>query len=393
MTQSYFTGRSSYPTVLHALQAIPDEEDDSSWTILYSPRVLAPALFHHALVPSLRLVSNHIISEHLDLSEDMTPVLFHLTRLALLAVEVFITTPFELARRRLHLQRLKPPRSKLSKSQRRRLESSTRNRPMYYRRVTVDEDDLEADGGPENDELLEDLELEECMHAQPYFTSVQVSSTFYLNTWDVFQSIVKDEGGPVVKPPRRRKTALHPYSSVLRPAVTANDSAPADRLDTRVSQVATRQPPSSLAMIWSNNNSDNSGQTSPIPPAQFSPLDNWPRSASPTLGMASEWDGVEYSRALHSSKLNASITELPNPSPPSTSSVYPPPRSSSPTYSIASTSYTSYSAVKMASMYRPGTWHSFWVGLQSLYRSVGANYTREVIYYGFNELKKLDSDW
>jgi hypothetical protein len=94
MAQSYASGQSTYPTVLHALQAIPEEEDGASLSILFSPRVLAPALFYYALVPSIRLITNHIVTEHLDLSCDATPVLFHLAKLALRGLLVFFTTHF-----------------------------------------------------------------------------------------------------------------------------------------------------------------------------------------------------------------------------------------------------------------------------------------------------------
>ncbi|KAJ1551453.1 hypothetical protein HK405_014485 [Cladochytrium tenue] len=79
---------------------------------LYHPRHAVPTAVLLGLRALLRVASASVVHEDLGLDSDANPILFRAASLALLAVEVALLQPFELARLRLLAQRVaKPPRT------------------------------------------------------------------------------------------------------------------------------------------------------------------------------------------------------------------------------------------------------------------------------------------
>ncbi|KAJ3005062.1 hypothetical protein HKX48_000885 [Thoreauomyces humboldtii] len=144
----------------HALHAVTTEEP-TGFASLYSLRHLIPSLIISGLSPFLRLVSRMVIAERLGLDPTFTPALHHLATLALMAVEVGIVSPFEMARKRIQVQRM-----------------------------TLGTTD--ATRGP-----------------QAFSTSVQVSPRYYSGIMDCIASIVTGEGGRN----RTRRPSLPPVPS------------------------------------------------------------------------------------------------------------------------------------------------------------------------------------
>lgn len=71
---------------------------------LYSPRHFIPTLLVSALRPALRLFSNHMITETLNINTTFNPILYRICQAGLLAVETAVLAPLELGRRRLMAQ-------------------------------------------------------------------------------------------------------------------------------------------------------------------------------------------------------------------------------------------------------------------------------------------------
>ncbi|KAJ3159583.1 hypothetical protein HDU86_001592 [Geranomyces michiganensis] len=122
--------RKKYYGPFHALHGITTEEHVGLGS-LYSLRHLIPSLLISGLSPLLRAVSKIIIQEELGLDPTFTPVLHHVATLALMAVEVGIVTPFEMARKRLQVQWL-TPQGRASSQAPQAFETSVAVSPRYY---------------------------------------------------------------------------------------------------------------------------------------------------------------------------------------------------------------------------------------------------------------------
>ncbi|KAI9103012.1 mitochondrial carrier domain-containing protein [Phlyctochytrium arcticum] len=173
IAQPSSTHRKKYYGPIHALHAIATEEGHGI-TGLYPLRHLFPTILIHTLSPLMRIASTLVISEELGLDPTFTPAYHHMATLAFMALEVAIITPFDVARRRLQIQRL----------------NGTANASS---RIT---------------ELDQDLETGTHLVAspqQPFDTAVDVSPHYYSGIWDVISSIISEEGGSQRKSRRRRR--------------------------------------------------------------------------------------------------------------------------------------------------------------------------------------------
>ncbi|KAI8587242.1 mitochondrial carrier domain-containing protein [Geranomyces variabilis] len=130
IVQPSSSNRKKYYGPFHALHGITTEEHTGLGS-LYSLRHLIPSLIISGLSPLLRAVSKIIIQEELGLDPTFTPVLHHLATLALMAVEVGIVTPFEMARKRLQIQWL-TPQGRASSQAPQAFETSVVVSPRYY---------------------------------------------------------------------------------------------------------------------------------------------------------------------------------------------------------------------------------------------------------------------
>jgi hypothetical protein len=104
--QSTATPVKKYRGSFHCMQTIVNEEGGMRG--LYAPRYVIPAFIYHTLTPTLRIISSHILNDYLLLTPFYNPVLYPLVNTLLLAAEVAIITPLEMARKRIQCQIKKP---------------------------------------------------------------------------------------------------------------------------------------------------------------------------------------------------------------------------------------------------------------------------------------------
>ncbi|KAI9322079.1 hypothetical protein DFJ73DRAFT_785668 [Zopfochytrium polystomum] len=91
---------------IHAAAAITANESGGSTTALYSPSHLIPTIAIHGARAILRVACANIISQDLGLDRDVNPLLNRIATLLFLGLEVGVLTPFEMARKRIQVQRL-----------------------------------------------------------------------------------------------------------------------------------------------------------------------------------------------------------------------------------------------------------------------------------------------
>ncbi|KAJ3217528.1 hypothetical protein HDU67_007779 [Dinochytrium kinnereticum] len=91
---------------VHAFAAITAEEGGGLGA-LYGSQHLLPTVVLHGVRSLLRVLSSRIISDDLGLNPDFNPVLHKFAVLLFMAVEVGIVSPFEMARKRLQVQKLR----------------------------------------------------------------------------------------------------------------------------------------------------------------------------------------------------------------------------------------------------------------------------------------------
>ncbi|TPX62987.1 hypothetical protein PhCBS80983_g00154 [Powellomyces hirtus] len=133
IVQPSVSQRKKYYGPIHALHAVTTEEATGLGN-LYSLRHLIPSIFISGLSPLLRAVSKIIIADELGLDPTFTPVLHHMATLALMAVEVGILTPFEMARKRIQLQYL-THKGRLNQPQPQAFETSVQVSPRHYKGI------------------------------------------------------------------------------------------------------------------------------------------------------------------------------------------------------------------------------------------------------------------
>ncbi|KAJ3200462.1 hypothetical protein HK099_002680 [Clydaea vesicula] len=105
IVESSLSTRKTYYNSIHALTSIPLEEK-SSFLVMYSPRLLLPSIFIHALSPMISYFTTYLIEVELDLNPTYTPLYFKIASVLAIGLKVLITTPFEMARKRLMIQRI-----------------------------------------------------------------------------------------------------------------------------------------------------------------------------------------------------------------------------------------------------------------------------------------------
>ncbi|KAI8846421.1 hypothetical protein BC829DRAFT_419169 [Chytridium lagenaria] len=91
---------------VHAAFSITAEEG-GGFGALYATQHLIPTIVLHGARALLRVVSSRIISDDLGLNPDFNPVLHKMTVLLFMALEVGVVTPFEMARKRIQVQKLR----------------------------------------------------------------------------------------------------------------------------------------------------------------------------------------------------------------------------------------------------------------------------------------------
>jgi len=124
--QSTATPVKKYRGAFHCMQTIVNEEGGMRG--LYAPRYVIPAFIYHSLAPALRIISSHILNDYLLLTPFYNPVLYPLVNTLLLAAEVAIITPLEMARKRIQCQIKKPS----SRQQQLMLINSGLNEPVKF---------------------------------------------------------------------------------------------------------------------------------------------------------------------------------------------------------------------------------------------------------------------
>ncbi|KAJ3210741.1 hypothetical protein HDU82_007460 [Entophlyctis luteolus] len=97
---------------IHAAAAIHASEGPHGFSPLYARSHLVPTIVCRALASVMHSLSKNIIARDLGLSAEYNPLLHTLAVLVFLTAEVFVVTPFELARKRLQVQSLKPDGSR-----------------------------------------------------------------------------------------------------------------------------------------------------------------------------------------------------------------------------------------------------------------------------------------
>ncbi|KAJ3239003.1 hypothetical protein HDU78_003103 [Chytriomyces hyalinus] len=96
----------------HAAAAIAATEGPHQFGALYSPQHVYATVICKAVSSLLQSLSRSIIKYDLGLSSEYNPILYTSAVLVFLAGEVFVSTPLELARKRLQVQTLKPARKR-----------------------------------------------------------------------------------------------------------------------------------------------------------------------------------------------------------------------------------------------------------------------------------------
>ncbi|KAI8832419.1 hypothetical protein BJ741DRAFT_288112 [Chytriomyces cf. hyalinus JEL632] len=96
----------------HAAAAIAATEGPYQFGALYAPQHVYATIICKAVSSLLKSLSHSIIKYDLGLSREYNPILHTSAVLVFLAGEVFVSTPLELARKRLQVQSLKPSRKR-----------------------------------------------------------------------------------------------------------------------------------------------------------------------------------------------------------------------------------------------------------------------------------------
>ncbi|KAJ3253655.1 hypothetical protein HDU77_004467 [Chytriomyces hyalinus] len=96
----------------HAAAAIAATEGPYRFGALYAPQHVYATIICKAVSSLLKSLSHSIIKYDLGLSSEYNPILHTSAVLVFLAGEVFVSTPLELARKRLQVQSLKPSRKR-----------------------------------------------------------------------------------------------------------------------------------------------------------------------------------------------------------------------------------------------------------------------------------------
>ncbi|KAJ3116026.1 hypothetical protein HDU96_010564 [Phlyctochytrium bullatum] len=91
---------------LHAAVAITAEEGGGTGA-MYNMQHLGPTLLVHGIRAALRFATTRFITDELGLNPDFYPMLHKLAFLSIMALEVAIVTPIEVARKRIQVQKLK----------------------------------------------------------------------------------------------------------------------------------------------------------------------------------------------------------------------------------------------------------------------------------------------
>ncbi|KAI8819921.1 mitochondrial carrier domain-containing protein [Fimicolochytrium jonesii] len=164
--------RKKYWGPFHALHCVTTEEP-AGLLSLYSPRHLIPSILISGMSPLIRALSKVFITEELGLDPSFSPFWHHMATLGAMAVEVAIVTPFEIARKRLQVQRL------------------TKG----------------------NVDVL----------PQAFDTCVEVSPRYYSGIFDCMRSIVMEEGGTAHRRRRRLRRTRGRALPHSPSASTAND--------------------------------------------------------------------------------------------------------------------------------------------------------------------------
>ncbi|KAJ3084344.1 hypothetical protein HK100_009307 [Physocladia obscura] len=111
IVQSVASPRRRYYGAIHAAAATHAAEGPHRLSPLYAAPALVPALVCTALASAARSLARSAIERDLGLSPEYAPLRHTAAVLVFLLAEVLVVTPFELARKRLQVQSLKPVNS------------------------------------------------------------------------------------------------------------------------------------------------------------------------------------------------------------------------------------------------------------------------------------------
>ncbi|KAJ3237477.1 hypothetical protein HDU81_009421 [Chytriomyces hyalinus] len=106
------TSELRYYGPFHAAAAIAATEGPYQFGALYAPQHVYATIICKAVSSLLKSLSHSIIKYDLGLSSEYSPIMYTSAVLVFLAGEVFVSTPLELARKRLQVQSLKPARKR-----------------------------------------------------------------------------------------------------------------------------------------------------------------------------------------------------------------------------------------------------------------------------------------
>ncbi|KAJ3223620.1 hypothetical protein HK099_000912 [Clydaea vesicula] len=105
IVESSLSTRKTYYNCIHAISSIPSEEN-SFFFVLFSPRLLIPALVVNAINPLVTYFSNNLFEAELDITSTYTPFLYKIASIIAIGIKVAITTPIDMARKRLMIQKI-----------------------------------------------------------------------------------------------------------------------------------------------------------------------------------------------------------------------------------------------------------------------------------------------
>ncbi|KAJ3108159.1 hypothetical protein HDU97_002071 [Phlyctochytrium planicorne] len=106
IVQTSVHANKKYYGPIHAVAAVTAEEGGGLGA-LYATQHLIPSVILHGLRALLHIASSRIIRNDLGLTPDFNPVLHKFAVLMFLALEVGVVTPFEMARKRIQVQKLR----------------------------------------------------------------------------------------------------------------------------------------------------------------------------------------------------------------------------------------------------------------------------------------------
>ncbi|KAJ3183196.1 hypothetical protein HDU85_002222 [Gaertneriomyces sp. JEL0708] len=160
----------TYYGPLHALHLIANVPNSSLLGALYPPEHLLPSVLIHFLSPLVRTLTLQYLAEEFGIDREFSPTVWHFCAVAAIGMECIITGPFELARKRLAIQK---------KREKRRLS----RRDIYETSVA---------------------EAPQPQESNMYQTCVTPSPKQYSGVWDVISSVLSSEGGKARSSRRRR---------------------------------------------------------------------------------------------------------------------------------------------------------------------------------------------